>query len=188
MGLTRRRSATALLAAALAVPSLVGCGSTDASTSSSPDSRYGEASAQGISLSDGWATEAPKAPKAASSADPTSMSSTMSSVGGAYFTLANDTDSDDALVAVSTPAAGESQLHTTQASVDGSSGTMKRVSRIDLPAGGRAELRIGGEHVMLVAPTRALTAGERISMRLTFASGTVLDVRLPVLEREDRPQ
>lgn len=176
--------------AALAVGLLVlatGCGSpTTGARAAQPDHRYGHASADDLRLTDGWATETPAAPAGAQ--DSGSMASTMSSVGGAYFTVTNDGDRDDALVAVSTPDAAQTQLHTTESEAGGTSGTMKQVARIPVPAGGTARLTVGGYHVMLVGPTRALSAGDRVPVRLRFASGTVLDVRLPVLDRADRPR
>ena len=174
-----------MVAAGLALTA--GCG---ASSSAAPvDDRYGHASAGDLRVQDGWATEAPAAPTdSAGSSDAGSMASTMASVSGAYFTVTNDGDEDDALVAVSTPDAAQAQLHTTESEAGGTSGTMKQVARIPVAAGGTARLTVGGYHVMLVRPTRALAVGDRVPVRLRFASGTVLDVRLPVLDRADRPR
>ncbi|GGF49991.1 hypothetical protein GCM10011519_25000 [Marmoricola endophyticus] len=159
------------------------CGSGDDAPAA--DDRYGHAATGDLALTDGWATEAPKAPT--SSGDATDMGSTMSAVSGAYFTLTNDGDTDDALVGVSTDAASQAQLHTTESTGGGTGGTMKQVARVPVPAGKSTRLTVGGYHVMLISPTRALSAGDEVSLRLRFASGADLDVTVPVLDRADRP-
>lgn len=138
----------------------------------SPD-RLAASSAGDLSLSKGWVTAA----KAQQSM----------STSAAYFTLTNSGSQDDALVSVDTDLARHSMLHRTKQSADGSSGTMERVTEMQVPAHGRAVLGPGGYHVMLMDLTRSLAPGTTIPVRLTFRSGATMDVKMPVIDREDRP-
>ena len=96
--------------------------------------------------------------------------------GAAYMVLHNSGLSDDALVAVTSPAAAAVELHETVA--DPSSGMMgmQPVASIPVPAGGTTELKPGGYHMMLIDLVAPLVEGTTIELTLTFQSGTVLTV------------
>jgi len=92
----------------------------------------------------------------------------------AYFTLSNPTDSADALISASSPAAGTAQVHET--SVDGNgTAAMTPVDRVDLPAGDTVEFKPGRYHVMLMGLAADLTVGQTIELDLVFEhAGTVV--------------
>ena len=96
--------------------------------------------------------------------------------GAAYLVLRNSGVSDDALVAVTSPAAAAVELHETVA--DPSSGMMgmQPVASIPVPAGGTTELKQGGYHMMLIDLVAPLVEGTTIELTLTFQGGTVLTV------------
>jgi copper(I)-binding protein len=96
--------------------------------------------------------------------------------GVAYMVLHNNGSSDDALVAVTSPAAATVELNETVA--DPSSGMMgmQPVAAIPVPAGGTTELKEGGYHLMLVGLVAPLVEGTTIELTLTFQSGSTLTV------------
>ncbi|HET9651844.1 MAG TPA: copper chaperone PCu(A)C [Usitatibacter sp.] len=98
----------------------------------------------------------------------------------AYMTL---TSSEDAkLVAVSSPAAKSTQVHTSMMM----SGVMHmhEVEALELPAGRPVELKPGGHHVMLMGLAKPLEPGGQVALRLTIrdAKGrsSTLDVKASV--------
>jgi copper(I)-binding protein len=94
----------------------------------------------------------------------------------AYFTIQNNGSEDDALVKASAPVADTVELHETV--TEGAEAKMQPVEKIDVPAGGQAELKPGGLHVMLTNLTEELEAGDSYTMTLVFQSGLTMDVQI----------
>ena len=196
----------ALVGASLALGvTLSACGSNDdSSASDTPD--LVSASQGDLSLTDGFAyTSTPMNMTSESSddsmegmdmGDDSSMSSEdsmgddsmadMGSVTGAFGTLTNKGDSDDALVSATCDLAGMVQIHETVDNGDGG-GTMQPVDSIAIPAGETVKLEPGGYHVMLMGLKQELKAGDTVTITLTFESGTEITADFPVINREDRP-
>jgi len=65
----------------------------------------------------------------------------------------------------------------------GASMQMSPVMSIDLPAGGKAELRPGGLHLMLFGLKKPLAVGDTVKLTLTLDDGT----RIPVTALVRRP-
>jgi copper(I)-binding protein len=57
---------------------------------------------------------------------------------------------------------------------------MRRVERIDLPAGETVTLEPGGLHIMLIGLSRQLSPGEEVEIRLTFEDGSGTTLTAPV--------
>lgn len=94
---------------------------------------------------------------------------TASGSGAVYFTIHNNTDTDDVLVGARSDVAERVELHT---NVEGEDGVMKMVALpdgIELMAGDMHRLARGGDHVMLMGLTRALADGEHFALTLVFA-------------------
>jgi hypothetical protein len=96
----------------------------------------------------------------------------------AFMELTNPGEADRALIAASSAAAETVELHT-HTMVDGMM-QMRRVERIDLPAGETVTLAPGGLHVMLIGLTVPLAPGDRIALTLTFDEGSEEQVSAPV--------
>jgi len=97
-----------------------------------------------------------------------------------YMTVRNDGPADK-LLSATTDAASMTMLHQTTLSADTAS--MSEMAALDLPANGTLELKPGGNHIMLMGngtPGKLLEAGQTISLRLTFASGKVITLNVPV--------
>jgi len=89
-----------------------------------------------------------------------------STVAAVYATLVGGTQ-DDELVAARTQVAAMTMIHSiTEA--DGVS-RMRETSGVPVPAGGKVVLAPRGTHIMLMNLARALAAGERFDVELTFA-------------------
>ena len=98
--------------------------------------------------------------------------------GAIYFKVVNASGSDDKLIAVSTPAARKTMLHTTKEE-DGVM-KMRMLKALEVPAGGEAELKQGGHHVMLFGLTEPLKEGDSISLTLTFEKAGEMTIDVPV--------
>jgi copper(I)-binding protein len=100
--------------------------------------------------------------------------------GGGYFTVANTGNTDDKLIAISSPAAAISELHAM--SMEGSVMEMRPAgSGIDIPAGKTVTLSPSGLHVMFMNITEPFKKGSTIPVTLTFAKAGKVDLTLDVL-------
>lgn len=103
----------------------------------------------------------------------------MGGVSAAYMVIENIGDADDTLISVETPVAERVELHETV--ITGDMAQMGEVEGgIVIIAGGIAHLRPGGLHVMLMELKQNLVEGATIPLTLTFASGTVITLEVPV--------
>ena len=94
--------------------------------------------------------------------------------------IENTGSSADALTRASSDVAPAVEVHETVdmssampgASDGGMGGSpvmgMQKIDRLEIPAGGKVELKPGSYHVMLIGLTRELQAGETIEITLTF--------------------
>ncbi|MEM0928966.1 MAG: copper chaperone PCu(A)C [Pseudomonadota bacterium] len=102
------------------------------------------------------------------------------SMAAAYFTLEGPVA--DRLVAAEIEGVGTTELHTVHRGEDGVM-RMRPVDGYDLPAGGKVVLEPGGNHLMLMAITQPLEAGQTRQVTLQFESGTETVVELDVKEQ-----
>ena len=96
----------------------------------------------------------------------------------AFLTLRNTASRDHALVGGETVAAEVVELHSHVA--EGGMVRMRRVDRIELPAGQEVTLKPGGFHLMLIGLKQSLTPGEEVAFELEFADGSRKVLRAPV--------
>jgi copper(I)-binding protein len=98
--------------------------------------------------------------------------------GAAYLTIVNKGTADDRLVSVATPVADKAEPHMTTEE----NGVMKMrpVDGVDVKAGGSAELKPGGLHLMLIGLKAPLKAGQSFPVTLTFAKAGAVDITVPV--------
>ncbi len=95
-----------------------------------------------------------------------------------FMTLTNPSDQPRALVAAHSPAAQTVELHAH--TNDNGVMRMRRIERIEVPAGGRVKLAPGGLHVMLIGLTGTLAPGGEVALELSFDDGTQAQVQAPV--------
>ena len=99
-------------------------------------------------------------------------------VAAGYMKIDNTGGAADQLIGVSSPAAGEVQLH--EMSMEGNVMKMRQIKDISVPAGGIVELKPGGFHLMFVSLKGAFTAGETIPVKLKFAKAGEVEFKIPV--------
>ena len=98
----------------------------------------------------------------------------------AFMGLVNGTGAPRALVGGHSDVAEVVELHT-HTMEDGMM-KMRRVERIDLPAGETVTLEPGGLHVMLIGLKRGLNPGDQVDLTLDLDDGGVVRVQAPVRE------
>ena len=86
--------------------------------------------------------------------------------GAAYVVIENRGDTAERLVSIESPAASRAELH--QHTMKDGLMKMRRVSHIDVPAGGRAVLEPGGYHIMLIDLREPLVEGNTFALTLHF--------------------
>ncbi len=138
------------------------------------------ASSQGVSAQNVWARPAKMMDSMPMEGDTQQMQH-----GGAnsaiYMMLANGGAEADSLVAAKAGVSNAVEIHETV--MEGDVMRMQQVEGgIPVPAGGQAELKPGGYHVMLIGLTRDLAVGDKFPVTLEFASGTTLEVEAEVRE------
>ena len=98
--------------------------------------------------------------------------------GVGYLVIANAGKAPDALVGVESPLAAKVEMHSS--SMAGGVMSMRQVSRVAVPPGGRAAFAPGGYHLMLIGLTRTVKPGDKIPATLSFASGAKLHTAFAV--------
>ena len=101
---------------------------------------------------------------------------------GAFMTLTNASAQPRALVSASSPAARTVELHT-HVNEDGMM-RMRKVERIEIPAGTTVTLAPGGLHVMLIGLKEDLKPGTSVDLALSFDDGSQVQVQAPVRKIE----
>jgi len=104
---------------------------------------------------------------------------------GVFMTLRNASDQPRALVAAKSPAAKTVELHTH--TNDGGVMRMRKIERIEIPAGASVQLKPGGLHVMLIGLNGDLTPGGTVALDLSFDDGSQAQVQAPVRTIETAP-
>lgn len=96
----------------------------------------------------------------------------------AFMTITNDGTNDRRLVKADSPVAraGELHSHTNDQGIM----RMRQVTAIEVKAKGRAELKSGGYHVMLIDLQQSLKEGDTVPLTLTFDDGSIRKVDAPV--------
>ncbi|NML05622.1 copper chaperone PCu(A)C [Sphingomonas sp. G-3-2-10] len=101
------------------------------------------------------------------------------SVGGGFLTVANGGKAADRLVAASSPVSARVELHTM--SMEGGVMRMRQVTGgLDVPAGGKLELKPGGYHLMLIGLKKPLVRGTAVPVTLQFQRAGKVTVQLKV--------
>lgn len=86
---------------------------------------------------------------------------------GGFLVIENKGDAPDRLTSISTPAAGEVQIH--EMSMNQDVMRMRELTDgLEIPAGATVKLKPGGYHLMLIKPAAPLVAGQKVRMRLSF--------------------
>ena len=119
----------------------------------------------GITVSEAWVRPSPM----------------MERAGAAYMVLQNNGAAEDKLLSVESDVAKTLELHETK-EMNGMM-QMSPVPNIPVPANGKAELKPGGYHVMLMNLNRELKAGDKLQLTLNFEKAGKIPVTAEVKEQ-----
>ncbi|MES9935806.1 MAG: copper chaperone PCu(A)C [Sedimenticola sp.] len=118
--------------------------------------------ADGVAVSDAYARAVPPG-------QPNSAS---------FMTIVNNSGADHALVNAESPVSKVVELHTH--TMDEGMMKMRRVDKIDLPAGQTVTLKPGGLHVMFIGLKEDLKPGQNVDLTLIFEDGSKTTLQAPV--------
>jgi hypothetical protein len=107
----------------------------------------------------------------------------MAGAGAAYMVIKNTGNEADRLVAGETPAAEVVELH--ESFMDENDVMKMRPVEggfIEVPAGGEAELRPGGLHIMLIRLAEPLENGQTIPLTLSFEKSGEIEIEVVVAD------
>lgn len=96
----------------------------------------------------------------------------------AFMQLKNNDKNGHALVAAESPAAKMVELHTHVH--EGGMMMMRKIDKIDLPAGQPVALQPGGLHVMLMGLVKELKPGDQVELTLIYEDGSKSKLSAPV--------
>jgi len=99
--------------------------------------------------------------------------------GAGFLTLTNTGKAADKLLAVSSPIAGRVEIHESMV-MNGQAMMHARPGGVPVPAGGKAELKPGGWHLMFIGLKKPLKAGESFPATLTFQKAGKVPVQFTV--------
>lgn len=99
-------------------------------------------------------------------------------VGVAFMTI-RSLGPADKLVAYTSPACKRPEIHTHIAD-DGGIMRMRKVESIEIPAGGEAQLKPGGLHLMMMMLNGQLVEGTEVEVTLIFEKAGKVTVTVPV--------
>jgi len=102
-----------------------------------------------------------------------------------FMSLQNSSTADRALVNAESPAAKTVELHTNVN--EGGVMQMRRIEKIEVPAGKTVTLKPGGLHVMLIGLKEALEPGAMVHLTLTFDDGSKSHVMAPARTIDTAP-
>lgn len=97
---------------------------------------------------------------------------------GAYMTLVNGSEQGDRLLSVSSPLAGEIEIH--RMTVSNGMMDMEAIPFLTVPARGEVKLQPGGTHLMIYGMKRTLKEGDRMPLELKFERAGTIAVEFPV--------
>jgi hypothetical protein len=100
-------------------------------------------------------------------------------VAAGYLTIRNTGTEADTLEAVETPVAARGEIHE-MTMTDGVMRMRRLSDGIEIPAGGSVALKPGGMHLMFIDLKQPSVEGGKIAVKLTFKSGAVADLELPI--------
>ncbi|MBN8590643.1 MAG: copper chaperone PCu(A)C [Anaerolineae bacterium] len=105
----------------------------------------------------------------------------------AYMHIRNDGGAADTLLSAASDVAATVELHQTQIDDAGIARMVQQTSGLQIPGYSAIDIEPGGYHIMLSGLISSLQAGESILIRLTFASGTVIEVNAVVADFPPSP-
>ena len=98
-----------------------------------------------------------------------------------YLVIENRGGDPVELVAVATEAAAQAEIHVMEYKDDRM--TMRRVAKLEIPAGEEIALKPGGAHLMLMELRQPLRDGDEVELVLRFGDGKEKRIQMPVQKK-----
>ena len=98
-----------------------------------------------------------------------------------YLVIENRGGDPVELVAVATEAAAQAEIHVMEYKDDRM--TMRRVAKLEIPAGEEIALKPGGTHLMLMELRQPLRDGDEVELVLRFGDGKEKRIQMPVQKK-----
>jgi copper(I)-binding protein len=102
----------------------------------------------------------------------------MGANSAAYMILQNNTSTADRLLRAESDVAQAVELHISE--MKGEVMTMHPIEFVEVPANGKAELKPGGMHIMLIGLKQDLKPGDKINLTLVFENAGRVNVEAEV--------
>jgi copper(I)-binding protein len=120
-----------------------------------------------ISIENAWGRPSPK----------------VAAAGAFYMLIKNNGGEDDKLIGGDSPACGVVELHESYMTEEGAMG-MRPVegSAIEIPAGGDAELKMGGLHIMCIDKLEDFDTGAVLPLTLEFEKSGKITIDVEIRE------
>lgn len=99
--------------------------------------------------------------------------------GAGFLTVTSKSPAADRLVSASSPVAARVEIHESMI-MDGRAMMHPRPGGLPVPAGGKAEMKPGGWHLMFIGLKRPLVIGDRFPATLTFEKAGKVQVEFMV--------
>ncbi|MEZ5910277.1 MAG: copper chaperone PCu(A)C [Hyphomicrobiaceae bacterium] len=100
-------------------------------------------------------------------------------VGAGFVTIENKGGQPDRLIAGASPIAGKIEIH--EMSVEKGVMRMRLLPKgLEIPAGGKVELKPGGYHIMFIDLRRPIVKGQAVKATLTFEKAGRIEIELDV--------
>lgn len=99
--------------------------------------------------------------------------------GAGFLSVSSKGPAADRLVSASSPVAGRVEIHESMV-MDGRAMMHPRPGGMPVPAGGKAEMKPGGWHLMFIGLKRPLSIGDRFPATLTFEKAGKVQVEFVV--------
>ena len=100
-------------------------------------------------------------------------------VGGGYLTVQNTGSEADRLLSITSPSSPDVQIH--EMKMEGDVMKMRQLAEgLEIPAGGKVELKPGGSHLMFMSVPEPFKEGGMVKIMLKFEKAGGVEVSLPV--------
>ncbi len=119
-----------------------------------------------ISIEDAWGRPSPK----------------VATAGAFYMLIKNDGSEADIFVAAESSACGVVELHESYKTEEGAMGMRPVEGGIEVPAGGQAELKMGGLHIMCIEKLEDFEVGAVMPLTLTFEKSGEMSIEIEIRE------
>ena len=157
-----RSGSATRLALILAASALLVTGCAPAATPTASPAPASATASERVTIEDAWV-------KAADSG-----------MSAAFGRIVNGSDDALTILSAESSAAASLELHETVENEAGETVMREIEGGFTIPAGGTLELAPGGDHLMLMGLTEPLTAGDDVTLTLTFDDATTWEFTAPV--------